>query len=374
LKVVIVVPFQERVGGAENRLYRFLRHVDRERVDPMLVFLGAGSLEGEVRELGFATQALPTRRLRRGGKFFSTVRRLRGIFEREHPDVILNWGNKAQIVGSPAASLAGFADRVAWWQLGVPPGKLDSRLATLLPARAVACSSHYVARAQRRQRPRRATFVVHPGIDPPGRLSGAELDRERTVLSIPADRPIIGTVGRLETLKRQDILIRAVSTLRRGGHDVHGLIVGGDAYKIDPWCQRRLERLVVELGLTDAVTFTGQVPDPARYLQLMDVFALTTPTEGFGIALVEALGAGVASVAVDAAGQAEIIEHEESGYLVPSPDEVQFAGAIERLLTDDALRRRLAEGGRIRQRVLFSADRMATELEDRLLEIGGESS
>jgi glycosyltransferase involved in cell wall biosynthesis len=367
LKLVIVSRFSERIGGAENRLYRFLEHVDSARLEVVVVFLGHGGLERDVNELGFPTYAVPAVRLRQIGKSLRTVWKLRRIMKWERPDLILNWGSKAQILTSPAASLSGYGGRVAWWQLDIPPGSLEMRLATLLPADVIACSSRLVAEAQGRQRPRRRTFVVHPGIDPPREVPDSEREAIRSSLSLPLGLPVVGTVARLQTRKRQDLLIKAIANLRDRGREAYGLIVGGDSGGWDPEYARSLHELVGALGLEDSVTFTGEVGDPTPYYRLMDVFVMTCPVEAFGNALIEAMGCGVASVAIGSAGPSEIIEDGTSGLLVAEPDTQLFADAFERLLGDDAFRERLASAGRRHQRERFSAVRMTRELEQQLL-------
>lgn len=368
------MPFPERVGGAENKLYTFMKHLDRKRIEVVLAFLGSGDLEQDVRALGLPTYVLPTARLRRGGKLVPTVRRLRRIFKAEQPELILNWGTKAQVLGWPAASLAGFGDRVVWTQLAVPTKRFDAtRLATLLPARAVMASSHVSARAQEASWPRRSTFVVHPGIDPPRSVTAGERDALRSSLGIPGDRLVVGTVGRLQGLKRQDLLVRALATLRERGHEIHGLLVGGNAYNLDPGYERSLHGLVDELRMGDRMAFAGQVSDPVPYLQLMDVFVLPSPLEGFGIAVTEAMANGVASIAVGISGPAEIIENGRSGLLVERADAGLLVEAIEPLLTDSSQRDCLAREGQRRQRELFSATRMTEEMTERLLEITAQT-
>jgi hypothetical protein len=135
VKAVVTVPWGERLGGAENMLWAFLRR------------LATGRLR-DVRRLG------------------ASVRALASLMRAERPDLILNWIAKAQVYGGAAAALAGMSDRVVWWQHSVSDGHWLDRAATLVPACAVGCSSSAVAAAQASLRPRRRTFVVHPGVDP----------------------------------------------------------------------------------------------------------------------------------------------------------------------------------------------------------------
>jgi glycosyltransferase involved in cell wall biosynthesis len=161
-------------------------------------------------------------------------------------------------------------------------------------------------------------------------------------------------------------VLRASADLERRGLPTHTLVVGGDAHALSPEYGPQLERLVENLGLQPHVTFTGQVPDAAPYLALMDVLVNASDPEPFGIVLLEGMARGVAVVAVDSGGPTEIIEHERSGLLVESADELAIADALERLLVDDDLRGRIAAGGRRRFESSFTSNRMVDELQSQL--------
>jgi glycosyltransferase involved in cell wall biosynthesis len=182
----------------------------------------------------------------------------------------------------------------------------------------------------------------------------------RRELGLPAGKPVIGIVGRLQPWKGQHRLIRALAELRQGGRDACVLVVGGTAYDLSPEYEPYLRGLVRELGMEASVVFAGQVADPTPFLGLMDVLVNASYPEPFGIVLIEAMALGVAVVAVDAGGPAEIIVADQSGVLVPNPDPKALARALERLLLDDGLRREVAQNGRRRFEGLFTAERMTT--------------
>jgi glycosyltransferase involved in cell wall biosynthesis len=363
LTVVITVPWGERLGGAEAMLLSFLCHVDRTRVDPLVVFLVDGPFEREVSALGIRTTVLPAGRLRHVGVFVRVVRSLSALLRREHPDLILNWAVKSQLYGGPAAALAGVSNRVVWWQHGIPKGHWMDRLATLLPARAVGCSSARSADAQERLRPRRKTFVVHPGIDPPVRPRESETDALRRRLGISEDRTIVGTVGRLEPGKGQDQLLRTLAALRRQGHPVHGLIVGGPGYGRSAAYESQLKHLADQLGLGSSLTFTGHVSDVVPYASLMAVFVSAGRNESFGISVLEAMALGVPVVTTDASGAAALVEADVSAVLVSTSDDDALTRAVRRLVEDADLRRRLGRGGREQVASSLTARRMCAELE-----------
>lgn len=368
MKVVITLPLGERLGGAENMLWTLLRHVDRNRIEPLVVFLQGGSFEGEVTSLGIRTITLPAGRLRHPWAASRVIVALSRLLRRERPDLVLNWMGKSQLYGATAAMLAGIGDRVVWWQHGVSQGHWLDRLATVLPARAIGCSSHATARAQTLLRPRRVTFVVHPGIDD-SRMDETEVATLLHRLEIPKGRCVVGIVGRFEPGKGQDRFLQALAELLRRGHKVHGLLVGGSANDRWPDYEEGVKRMAGELELTPYVTFTGHVPDARPFIGVMDVLVNVLPTEAFGIVLLEAMAMSVAVVAVGGAGPTEIIEHEGSGLLVPSRDPEILAAAVEQLVVEDDLRQRLSQGGRQRFLQLFTADRMTASLQDKLEEL-----
>jgi glycosyltransferase involved in cell wall biosynthesis len=369
IKLLVTVPFATRLGGAENMLWTFLRHVDRRRLEPVVVFLEEGPFEREVAALGIQTAVRAAGRLRDGARFARVVRGLAGDLRRERPEVVLNWTAKTHLYGAPAAALTGMSGRLVWWQHTIPSGDWLARLATALPARAVGLSSHASAREQRRLRPRRCTFVVHPGIEAPAAVDGVDPVALRRGLAVPPGRALIGCVGRLEPGRSQHRFLHALATLRRRGCDVHGVIVGGDSLGLSGRYADHLERLVGELQIQDAVTFTGHVADARPYIAMLDV--LVTPgAESFGIALLEAMVTGVPVVAVSSGGAAEIIEAGRSGMLVPAGDEARLAEAVERVITDGALRERLQRTGPERVRSSFGAERMTDDLQRHLEDIG----
>jgi glycosyltransferase involved in cell wall biosynthesis len=373
LRVLITTPWAQRLGGAENMLWTFLRHVNRSRIEPVVVFFEAGRFEREIADLGIRTFVVPAGRLRELSSGMRAVWTLVRLLRRERPNLLLNWMPKTHLYGGSAAILTRMSNRVVWWQHGVPDGHWLDRLATLLPARAVGCSSQRAALAQSSLRPRRDTFVVHPGVDPIDPPSADAVKQVRDEIGADPGRPVLGIVGRLQPWKGQHEFLRALATLRTNRMDVHGLIVGGNAWNLSPDYERELHDLALDLGLTESVTFTGQVEDAMPYIAAMDVLVSASAEEPFGIVLVEAMALGLPVVAVDAAGPREIVDNGRTGVLVPEPSHEELAGALEPLLRDAPWRRSLGEAGRARFQTCFQAAGMTAALEDRLREFAVET-
>jgi glycosyltransferase involved in cell wall biosynthesis len=342
MRILITLPWGERLGGAETMLQTILDGARETDHEFELVFFEDGPWPTDLRAAGFRVEVIPTGRLRQIGRLPLSVMRLASIFRHRQPDLIVNWAAKTQLYGAPAAALAGLSDRVLWWQHLIPTGHWIDRCATALPASAVGCSSRTAASAQAKLWPHRPTFVVAPGTRvPPAASERASIDRQAGV-------PVIGIVGRLQPWKGQDRLLRAQALLRERGHDIHTLIVGGDAYGFSSDYAAALPDLASTLGLSGSVTLTGQVPDAGPYVERMDVLVNASDPEPFGIVLLEAMARGVAVVAVNSGGPAELIEHGRTGMLAPSGEPSDLADALEPLLAAPALRARIAGEGRER--------------------------
>jgi glycosyltransferase involved in cell wall biosynthesis len=148
------------------------------------------------------------------------------------------------------------------------------------------------------------------------------------------DGPLLVTSARLYPWKNLDFLIGLVPRLPEG---MALTIVGGG-----PDYDALVER-ARRLGVADRVRITGSVThdEVQRYLRAADVFVLNTRYEGLSHVMLEAMAAGAPVVASAVGGNPEVIEDGVNGLLVPLDDAGAIVGAIERLLSDGALRERL---------------------------------
>ena len=185
----------------------------------------------------------------------------------------------------------------------------------------------------------------------------------RESLGIAAGVPVIGTVGRLNEVKCQDLLIRSFARTRERFGDARLLIVGDGPRRTG------LEGLAASLGLGGAVSFVGYQARPDRFLHAMDVFALTSRAEGMPLAILEAWAAGRPVVSTRVGGIPRLVEHGLTGLLVDPGDERELTGALGGLLADPSLARRLADAGRRRAEVDFDTSRMAGDYHRHYLEL-----
>lgn len=190
--------------------------------------------------------------------------------------------------------------------------------------------------------PRSALLSIPNGIRTEGfRAAGdAARARLREELALAPDSRLIGTVGRLEPVKDQANLIRAFRQVRLNVPSAALVLVGDGALR------RELEAVAKAEGVADATRFLGDRSDVPRLLQGLDVFALSSVSEGYSIALLEACAAQLPIVATDVGGNGEIVRDRRNGLLVPARDADALAAALTELLSSPAYAMALGQVGR----------------------------
>lgn len=170
----------------------------------------------------------------------------------------------------------------------------------------------------------------------------------------PAARPTVLSVARLYPRKRLQDLLEAAATLRARIPRVQVRIVGEGPESA------RLRRLHARLGLGDTAVLLGAVSRSALAVEYMHAhcFCLPSVQEGFGLVLAEAMAAGLPVVACRAAAVPEVVVEGRTGLLVPPRRPPELAGALEQVLLDEGLGKRLGEEGRRRVEE-FALDRVA---------------
>lgn len=269
--------------------------------------------------------------------------------KRRQVDVLFTHLSRPLIVGTAAARLMGIPlvhneHTSAAYRLG-----LTRRLAQVcLPAaQGVICNSRYTRDSIQRAyklRDERMHVVYNP-VEP--RVIEQSRADARAELGFTPDQPLIGHVGGMIEPRDQANLIRAFHGVRQR-YPSAGLVLLGDGP-----LRRQLEGVAAELGLADAVRFVGYTHRVGTYLQAMDVYVNPTLDEGFGIAVVEAMFAGIPVVLADCGAHPELVHNDESGVLYPGGDVTALRQCLEQLIADPERRRRIAERGRERAHIFL---------------------
>jgi glycosyltransferase involved in cell wall biosynthesis len=186
--------------------------------------------------------------------------------------------------------------------------------------------------------------VVRSGVDLPslrGERSHEVALSIRTKHGLRPETFLLLTVNILMPQRRIDDVVEAMARLLAHGHDAHLLAVGSTTY--DPACAERLRMLVRQRGLEGHVTLTGSVPESelGAYYDACDAYVHPNEEQTWGLAVIEAMAHGKPVVVSTGAGVHEVLSHGANALLVPPRRADVIAGAVQRLLSDEALRRRL---------------------------------
>lgn len=142
------------------------------------------------------------------------------------------------------------------------------------------------------------------------------------------EQVVIGNVARLMPEKKgQDILIKAVTEVKKKYPNIVCYFAGGyDEEHKEAF--EKLQQMVGKLNLEDNVVFLGSVDNVPGLLERLDIFVLPSRFEGFGISLIEAMAMGIPCVASNLDGPAEIIGHDERGFLFSSGNAMELSDKL----------------------------------------------
>lgn len=291
---------------------------------------------------------------RRPGNDVRLVYRLYRLLKRERPHVLHTHAWSTLCEGLLAARLAGVPVVVHGEHGTLETGRANTviqRWAWKRADRVLAVSSRLGERmAHQIGFSLDGIQVIRNGVDTT-RFTPAHREAARAAFAFQPDRLVCGTVGRLVPVKDQATLLRAWALLQARGHAFTGLIAGRGRLR------EQLESLAASLQLKD-VYFLGNRPDVEQVLAAMDVFLLTSESEGLSNTIQEAMATGLPVVATHVGGADELVVHGETGLLVPPKQPEALADALEMLITGADTRARMADAGRHRAEKEFALDGM----------------
>jgi len=168
---------------------------------------------------------------------------------------------------------------------------------------------------------------------------------------------LIGTVGRMTAVKNQRLLIEALYLLRSKGTEAHLAIIGEGELR------EKLGAYAGDLGVSEYVSLVKETRNIAEFYGALDVFCLSSDSEGIPLTLLEAMAAGVPVVSTEVGGIPEVIEDGVNGCLVPPGAPESLAKRVDEILGDPARGAELAAKARETVRTRFTAERMIRETE-----------
>lgn len=366
---IVFVNASGHFAGAEAMLVDLVIRLDPLRWQPLVVIPSAGPLAEELRTAGIETRVHPLATLgsrvelrsirallRRAASLPPSVAALARLARAERA-ALIHSNSSVVLDGALAAAAAGIPHVWHVREVLTRPAAAWRLLRFVIPAVSsrVVCVSEGVRRHFGRlpDALARRLAVVHDGVPMarPAYAATGELGWD------PAT-PVVGTVGRINGHKGQEDFLRAAALVSRRHPRVRFAVVGG-ALEVYAGLERQIHLLAAELGIGDRVRFLGHLSHE-RVRRLLPTFTIfVAPSrivEGFGLAALEAMAAGVPLVATDI-GARELVRDGQHGLLVPSADPAALAAALDALLTAPARAAQLGCSGRAHAQAELTIER-----------------
>lgn len=202
------------------------------------------------------------------------------------------------------------------------------------------------------------TSVVYNGIDTEkyGLTDSSAIKEE---LGLPDDAILVGSLGNIRPAKAYDLLIKSAVSVISEFPQTHFIIAGHKK----PSLMAELQRLIDQLGIGEHIHFLGFRQNSAEMLSQMDVFMLSSRSEGFSISTIEAMATGLPVLATRCGGPEEILEHDVTGWLVKAGDDRALSDGLKIMLTNKTTCERMASASKSSVKDHFGLQTMLGEYE-----------
>ncbi len=324
-------------GGQENRIFKEMVAMREQGHYLEAICQPDAQLVLKLREAGFVVHTLPMDGAWNIARGIFAIKR---ILQEGKFDVLNTHSRQDTIIAAAAARLAGTLLIVRTRHLS---SKVNSLLSyTWLPHR-ITTVSDYV----RRQLIAKGVQPSHiETIHSPIFLAPMpETSTLRGELGLNATDVVVGCVAVMRPNKGHDILLEAMEPLLKSRANLHLVLIGSGSPTFE-----RVARRIDELGIRDQTHMLGTRKDVPNLLVGMDLFCLATKEEASGTVFVEASAHRLPVIGTNVGGVGEMVVDGVTGILVPKDDVLGFRQALERLIDDPGLRKKLGEAGYIRVR------------------------
>ena len=349
-------------GGAERLIETQALKGDQERFDYLACSItGGGDLAQEIEAAGARVFLMGKRR--RGD--LAVIPRIARLIEREKIDLLhlhnapgTFWGTLSALCSRRKVPIVRTEHR-PWQPHALPLIYRSFHRALAEKAARIICVSDHVRSSHVERFPglagRYVTVLNGVRIDAFGGLP--DVRGARAMFKLPPDTPIVGTIGRLVPVKNQRLLIDAFASVHAERPDAHLAILG------DGPLGESLATHSADLRLSNDISFVRSSPSAEVFLRCLDVFALSSDSEGMPLTLLEAMAAGVPAAVTGVGGIPEVIENGTDGYLVPPSSSELLARVISSLLSHPGEAREMGQRAREKVERFFSAERTVRETE-----------
>lgn len=349
------------IGGLENGVINLINKMDRERFSHAICCIGQSGKSAE----RLLVEGVEIFEMKKGeGKELLLPFRLARVFKKNRIDIVhtRNWGAVDGIIGAKLAGVNIIVHGEHGRDIVDPDGSNRKRNVIRRGL------SFFVNRYVTVSKALREWLITVVGINE--RKIQAICNGVDTLIFNPDekclvrskyghndDEIIIGTVGRLDPVKNQRLLIKAFAQLKSKYINITLLVIG------DGPCREDLERLVEDLDLKQKVSFLGMRDNVPELMKLLDIFVLPSIIEGISNTILEAMATGLPVIATSVGGNPELVVDGKTGYLVPGEDIGSLEKALETYIHNPAIVKQHGTAGRERAVKEYALDKMVNNYE-----------
>lgn len=215
--------------------------------------------------------------------------------------------------------------------------------------------------------PKKRIKVIPLAIEPERFLTSASKLDARAMIGLPTEPLLVGNIGRIDPLKDQMILIETLPQLRESAGNVHVVIVGEPTRNEGPAYLEALHDKARELDVEEYVHFMPFRNDVETAFAALDVFAMTSVGETFGMVTIEAMASGLPVIGTNSSGTPEILGKGECGVLYTAEDRASFVRELTPLLKSQEMRDRLARNARRKALNVYSRKAVLKAIQKQIL-------
>lgn len=357
---IIEVSSDTNIGGAGRCLLVLIGELNKTEFEPIVILPKNSLLKEKTEALGVRVceaDIAPDKSLD-----FSDIFKFVKIFKREKPDIV---HTHASMSARIAAKLCGI--KTVYTRHSVfPPspriskglgkwinGNINNFFADKIIAVAEAAKDNLVKTGVS---PKKIQVILN-GVYP------LEEKADKVALmnrfGIRDGEKVVSIVARLEEIKGHDYFIDAADLLLKKGYNIKFFVAGTGSY------EKHLKEKVSSLNRSNDIIFTGFLTDVDNLLRITDVQVNASfGTEATSLSLLEGMSLGIPAVVSDFGGNPGVIKDGENGFIVPQKNAEKLAAAIERLLFDESLYKKLSNGSKEIFSERFTAQKMTEQTEE----------
>jgi len=335
---IIHVTEDMKIGGQERVIEDILNNLDLEIFEVQLLCLTSGGVIADRLE---KTRIKVTILNIENYNSLKSIKKVINWLKNEKIDIVHTHGFSSGVLGRISAYFAGISKIYAHihtmsdelsFKHGVKE-KLLSFISTKIITVSNAVNDSYKKRTHINKK---KLIMIYNGLNLPLNREFNEKENIKKRYDIPKDVKIIGSVASLTKHKAHYLLFEAIKNI----DNIYIILVGDGIEKM------KLAELAIKLGIEKRVRLVGNQEDIFPFIDIMDIFVLSSVREGHPLSLIEAMGFKKPVIATNVGGVSEIIENDINGIIVPPKNSKKIEESINLLLNNEELSKKLGNNGK----------------------------